>query len=198
VVLNKGGGVWAFPFSTIAGVLALYPAALWLVRQRQPGVRLIALKTGPDFWRYFQQLRSDAWHCLQSQVSIVVLNTIDIVLSVSSARRDATIYRCSRELPFCAFLQSMVDHLANVQQADQSAESDLNRMNAWAVGMWRAPSVTLAPFCRWIGTVGSGPRRVWSAARFLVTSLAAPTAYLLHGRAIFGRSGGSSTGWWRP
>src|SRR5206468_2539119 len=79
LVLTHGGGVWAFPISTACGVLAAYPAALWLIRQRQPTLRFFALECDQDFWSRFKRLRNDAWHCFQSQISIVVLYTIDII-----------------------------------------------------------------------------------------------------------------------
>lgn len=196
LVLDQGGGVWAFPISTICGVLASYPIALGLVRVREPDARLLTLRADGEFWRYFKRLRADAWHCLQSQLSIVFLYTIDIVLvGILCSPRDAAIYGVlSRMFAIMrGFLQSMSEiswpMIAQRGWGNKALNRVLNRMNAWAVGsVTGAVCVTLAPFCRWfIGEDWAvSPQLVWlMAARFLVTSLAAPAAYLLYGAGDF-------------
>ena len=196
LVLTRGGGVWAFPISTLCSVLCVYPLAIFLIRQREPEVRLFGFQRDPDFWRAFRGLRSDAWHCFRSQVSIVVLYTIDILLvGFLCSAADAAIYGVlSRIFAILrGFLQSMSEiswpMIAQRGSGNQQLNHLLNRMNAWAVGsVTGALCFTLAPFCGWYLTASWMPEEHWvwlMAARFMVTSLAAPAAYLLYGTGDF-------------
>jgi O-antigen/teichoic acid export membrane protein len=200
-VLRQGGGVWAFPISTIAGVLAAYPTALWLIKQREPGMPIVQFERGAEFHRCFTRLRRDAWHCFQSQVSIVVLYTIDIILvGLLCAAGDAAIYAIlSRIFAILrGFLQAMSEIswpiIAQRGSGTQQLNRIVNRMNAWAVGsVTGALYLTLGPFCQWF--MGQGWAAAWAlvppyligllAARFLITSLAAPAAYVLYGSGDF-------------
>lgn len=196
VVLTRGGGVWAFPVSMLCGVLAAYPVALGLIRWRGAGISFFSLSLDAQFREHFQRLRSDAWHCFRSQISIVVLYTIDIilVLLICSPAEAAVYGILSRIFAILrGFLQSLSEIswpiIAQKGWGDRQMNRILNRVNAWAVGsVTGALSLTLGPFCGWyIGPDWAAPEYwVWlMGARFLVTSLAAPAAYLLYGSGDF-------------
>jgi O-antigen/teichoic acid export membrane protein len=174
----------------------VYPAALWLISRKERGIRFFSFRTDAEFWRYFTKLRNDAWHCFRSQVSIVVLYTIDIILVVLvCSPGEAAVYGIlSRIFAILrGFLQSMSEiswpMIAQRGWGNKQLNGILNRMNAWAVGsVTGALCFTLGPFCGWyIGKAWAAPDYwVWlMAARFLVTSLAAPAAYLLYGAGDF-------------
>jgi O-antigen/teichoic acid export membrane protein len=195
-VLVKGGGVWAFPISTLCAVVAVYPVAFWLIRRFQPGLPILAFSAGTSFWGCFKRLRSDAWHCFQSQTSIVVLYTIDIVMvgMICSAREAAIYVVLSRLFGILrGFLQALSEIswplIAQRGWGNKRLNHVLNRMNAWTVGsVTGALCLTLAPFCQWyIGQAWAMPNYlVWLlAARFMITSLASPAAYLLYGAGDF-------------
>jgi O-antigen/teichoic acid export membrane protein len=196
LVLKQGGGVWAFPIATLVSVAGVYPTALWLIHRKESWLPFFPFVTGPRFWEYFKRLRRDAWHCFQSQVSIVFLYTIDIILvGFLCSAREAAIYGVlSRMFAILrGFLQAMSEIswplIAKRGWANQRLNRVLNRMNAWAVGsVTGALALTLAPFCGWfIGEAWSVPPwLVWlMAARFMITSFAAPAAYLLYGAGEF-------------
>ncbi|MFO1499638.1 MAG: hypothetical protein U1G07_14805 [Verrucomicrobiota bacterium] len=196
VVLKEGGGVWAFPISTVCGVLCVYPMVLVLIRRWQPGLTMISFRLNADFWRFFERLRSDAWHCFRSQVSIVVLYTVDIVLVVLFCTPgEAAVYIVlSRMFAILrGFLQSMSEiswpFIAQRGWGNKQLNHVLNRMNAWAVGSVTGGLLfTLGPFCGWYIKKDWSPPDFWvwlMAARFLITSLASPAAYLLYGSGDF-------------
>ena len=90
----RGGmGIWAFPISTLAGVCFIYPVTLLILRRVEPSIHFFPFHVDPSFWNYFHSLKQDAFACFRSQVSIMLLFTIDVVLvGLLCGAADAAIY----------------------------------------------------------------------------------------------------------
>ena len=58
--LHAGAGVWAFPLGTLAMLVLVWPASLWLIRRRRPGLPVFSLARGAEFWRRFHEQKTSS------------------------------------------------------------------------------------------------------------------------------------------
>lgn len=194
--LRGGLGVWAFPLSSLASAFIPYPVALWLIRSQAPGIRFFTFRKTPDFWQRFHALKKDAFSCFRSQVSIVLLFSIDVVLGqFFCPAADAAIYILLWKMfgYLRQFLQSTGEAAWPIMAERGSAGHEwslkLLRFNSWIYGSaLGAACLTLPPFLEWF--MGKG----WVAPkglvyligfRCLVTGVSSPTSYFLQGLGKF-------------
>lgn len=195
--LEQGAGLWSFPLATLAAVLGTFPLALWLIRRLEPGLKLFRLQRGDKFREMFGRLKSDAWACFRSQVSILMLFTVDVILvGFLCGPREAAIYGVLTRLfgIVRSFLQAASEvawpTIAERNLASAEFAQQLLRANGWVYGaVMGALLPTLLPFLGWFMGEAWVPSRavLWLVtARFLISGLSSPAAYALVGLGRFG------------
>lgn len=196
IVLAMGGGIWAFPLSALAGLAVTYPPAIWRIRRRMPGVPVVRLHLPQAFWDRLRKLWGDALACFRSQLSTLLLFSLDIVLvgllagpvaaaGYSVLARMFTIFR--------NFVQASGEAAWPIVAQRGEARTRFNLAlvfgNAWIYGaVAGAAVVTLRPFLTWyMGREWVAPAAVLYlvAARFFVTGTASNVTYLLYGLGEF-------------
>jgi O-antigen/teichoic acid export membrane protein len=194
--LALGAGIWAFPFSTLAGAAAAYPIALGLIRRQEPSIQFFSLRVGPEFWTQLRRLWPDAWSCIRQQMFLLFLSTFDVVLvGLICSSEDAAIYAVLSRLIAMArsFLQSTGDAawplVAQQGQKDHAFETFFIRSNGWAIGSAvGALALTLGPFLAlYMGLQWAPPRPLVLilTGRLLIMGLSSPADYLLQGFGEF-------------
>lgn len=196
LALRAGLDVWSFPLAMLATLLMTYMLSTWLIGRREPGLRLLDWRLDERFWGFFNGLRGSAWACFRSQVVTVLLYTVDLVFVLFlCGARDAAVYGVlSRVFAMLrTFLQSSGEVtwpiIAQRGMGDNGFRKVLLRSNAWIHGaVAGAVCVTLIPFCRWyVGeALTSGETVLYLVvARFAITGMATPAAYVLYGLGEF-------------
>jgi len=196
VSLHFGAGVWAFPISSLAGLVASYPAAWWLIRRRLPGLPVFSFRIDSDFWRYFDRLKTDAWACFRSQISIMLLFTLDVILvGILCSAKDAAIYGVLSRIYgiIRTFLQAAGEVSWPIVANDGGKRigfmTVLLRLNGWTYGsVMGALSMVLVPFIDWfMGSDWTPPAWIvyLFTARFVITGVSSPAAYFLIGLGDF-------------
>lgn len=196
MALRAGLDIWAFPMSMLTTLLVTYALAIWLIARREPSFKFFEWRPGPDFWDWLGRLRGSAWACFRSQVVTVLLYTVDLLFVLLLCGPNETAFYAVLSRMF-GMLRSLLHSSGEVAwpiiaqrgMSDQSFRKVLRRGNAWLYGTVAGTlCVTLIPFCRWY--VGEAwvpsPLVVYLvAARFVVTGLATPAAYVLYGLGEF-------------
>jgi O-antigen/teichoic acid export membrane protein len=196
IALRAGLDVWSFPLSMLTTLLMTYALAVLLIRRRAPGLTFLDWRLDRYFWDLFHRLRKSAWACFRSQVVTVLLYTIDLVfVFYLCGPRDAAVYAVLSRIfaMMRAFLQSTGEVswplIAQRGMGNESFRQVLIRSNAWIYGaVTGAACVSLIPFCRWYMReewVASPLVLYLVAARFVITGLATPAAYILYGLGEF-------------
>lgn len=196
LALENGAGVWAFPISSLAGLGGTYPMALWMIRQCEPDMKFFSLRLDAEFWRYFSRLKSGAWGCFQSQVSILLLFTIDVVLvGLICGPTDAAIYGVLSRL--FGIVRNFIQVAGEaawpiVAQGKRGTERFmllLLRLNGWVYGgVMGALALTLKPFLHWYMGASWTPGTsllLLLLARFMITGVSSPAGYFLIGLGHF-------------
>jgi O-antigen/teichoic acid export membrane protein len=195
--LHLGAGVWAFPLSTLGGLCACYPAAMWLIRRREPAVQFFSFRADNEFWNDLRRLWRGAWSCFRLQVYIVLLYSLDVIIVglISGNAKDVAIY--SIVARFLGLTRNVVQAsgevawplVAQKNGADHVFAAFLLRSNGWVIGsVAGALMITLGPFLRlFMGPQWTPPQLlvVLLTARTLVTALSSPASYLLMGAGDF-------------
>src|SRR5262245_10721342 len=196
ICLGVGAGVWAFPLSSLAALAGTLPIAWRSIRRRMPSVRLFTLERSAEFKRYFHELKRDAWACFRSQVSIILLFTVDIIfVGMMSSAGEAAVYAVlSRLFGIVRGLLQTAGEAAWPVVAEQRETSGvlasfLLRANGWIYGaVMGAMALTLTPFLEWYMGKAWAPPSILVyllAARFLITGASSPAGYLLVGLGDF-------------
>ncbi|MHC1768664.1 MAG: lipopolysaccharide biosynthesis protein [Verrucomicrobiia bacterium] len=196
LALRAGLDVWSFPLSMLATLLMTYVLAVLLIRRRAPGWKFLDWQWNARFWDLFRELRGSAWTCFRSQVVTVLLYTIDLVFVLYlCGPKDAAVYAVLSRIfaMMRTFLQSSGEVswplIAQRGMGNEGFRQVLIRSNAWIYGaVTGAACVSLLPFCSWyLGDewVASPLVLYLVAARFVITGLATPTAYILYGLGEF-------------
>lgn len=195
--LQHGAGIWAFPFSTLAGASACYPVAICLIRRKEPTIRFICFRTDADFRSDLRRLLPDALSCFRQQVGGLFLYSLDVVLVglFFGSATDAAIYSVVSRLIGLVrgLLQSTGEAawplVAEKNGKDHTFAAFLLRSNGWAIGSATGALVlTLTPFLKlYMGARWTPPQLlVWIlTVRLLIMGLSSPTAYLLMGAGHF-------------
>ncbi len=195
--LHLGVGIWAFPFSTLGGICAYYPVALWLIRRKEPAIQFFCFRAGAEFWNDFSRLWRDALSCIRQQVSVLFLYSLDLVLVglICGSAKDAAIYSVVSRL--IGLLRSLLQAtsetawplVAQRNGTDHVFAAFLLRSNGWAMGgAAGAVLLTLRPFLSlYMGAQWAPPQIlvVLLTARLLITGIGAPASYLLMGAGHF-------------
>jgi O-antigen/teichoic acid export membrane protein len=195
--LRQGAGVWAFPISTLAGLLVCYPVALGLIRRLEPELELFHLRTGSEFWRQVREIGQAAWPCFRFQVATLLLYSLDIVMVglICGSARDAALYGIV--LRFLGIARSFLQSVAEVawplvtqkSEADQKLARFVMRFDALTVGSAVGAMVfTLGPFLRfYMGPEWTPPQVLICLLTFrlLVTGIGSGPGYLLLGSGEF-------------
>ncbi len=197
VSLRRGAGVWAFPISILAGMMACYPAALALMRGLEPELEFFHLRTGTEFWRQVREIGQAAWPCFRFQVATLFLYSLDIIMVglICGSARDAALYGIV--LRFLAVARSVLQSVAEVawplvtqkKETDQSLARFVMRFNALTVGSAvGAMALTLGPFLRfYMGPEWTPPQMLICLLTFrlLVTGIGSGPGYSLLGCGEF-------------
>jgi O-antigen/teichoic acid export membrane protein len=195
--LYLGLGIWAFPFSTLGGICAYYPVALWLIRRKEPAIQFFCFRAGAEFWDDFSRLWRDALSCIRQQVSVLFLYSLDLVLVglICGSAKDAAIYSVVSRL--VGLLRSLLQatseaawpFVAEKSGTDHVFAAFLLRFNGWAMGSAAgALLLTLRPFLSlYMGAQWAPPQIlvVLLTVRLLITGLASPASFLLMGAGHF-------------
>lgn len=194
--LHAGAGVWAFPLGTLAMLVFVWPASLWLIRRRRPGLPFFSLARGPEFWRRFHEMKAGALALFRNQVATLVLFTVDVVIvGLACGAREAAVYGLLTRV--FGIVRSVVQTsgeaawplVARQGGLDREFNGFLVRANAWIYGsVTGAALVTLQPFLGWFmggDWLASTPVLMLIAARFLITGMASTVTYLLYGLGEF-------------
>ena len=195
VSLRAGAGVIAFPVSSLVGVGSIYPLLLISLAKLMPGIRFVAFRVDERFWKEFNALKRDAWLCLRSEISMMLLFTMDVIIvGVICGPDSAAVYGVLARL-FGIVLSFL---LASSEAAwpfiaqggpKQDLAHVLLRANAWIQSaVMGAMFVTLSPFLKWfMGEIwtASNPVFVLVAIRFFIMGLAGPANYALFGMGAF-------------
>jgi O-antigen/teichoic acid export membrane protein len=197
VSLRQGAGVWAFPISTLAGLLVCYPVALALIRRLEPELELLHVRTGSEFWHNVREIGQAAWPCFRFQVATLFLYSVDIIMVglICGSARDAALYGIV--LRFLAIARSVLQSVAEVawplvtqkNETEQSLARFVMRFNALSVGSAvGAMAFTLGPFLRFYMGPEWTPSQVLICLltfRLLVTGIGSGPGYLLLGSGEF-------------
>ncbi len=198
ICLRHGAGVWAFPLSTLGGLLLCYPTGWWLIRRKEPQFQMIMLEAGAEFWRQFKQIGREAWPCFRQQVGVFLLFTMDLVMVglFCGSAEDAAIYAVVIRL--LALTRSLLQAtsevawpiVAQMEGADHAFGAFLVRCNGWLAGSaLGALAFTLSIFLGFYMGPAWTPSRALVyllTLRALVTTVSSAASYLLIGRGAFG------------
>jgi O-antigen/teichoic acid export membrane protein len=195
--LRLGAGIWAFPFSTLGGLCACYPIALWLMRRKEPAVQFFCFRADTAFWNDFRRLWRDAWSCFRLQVFLYFLYTLDVIFVglICGSAVDAAIY--SIVVRFLGLVRSLLQAtgdaawplVAQKNETDHLFASFLLRSGGWLVGSAAgALLLTLRPILSlYMGAQWAPPQLlvVILTGRLLITGLSSAPGYLLLGAGEF-------------
>ena len=195
VSLRAGAGVMAFPISSLVGVASVYPLLLISLSKLMPSIRFVVFRVDERFWTELKTLKEDAWLCLRSEISMMLLFTLDVIIvGVTCGPDSAAVYGVLARLfgIVLSFLQASSE-AAWPFIAQGGPKQDfahvLLRANAWIESaVMGAMFVTLSPFLKWfMGEIwtASDPVFVLVAIRFFIMGLAAPANYALFGMGAF-------------
>ena len=193
---RSGAGIWAFPVAYAAGAATSYALAFVLVRRREPQIRFLDFDLSRSFWEWFHRLKREAFECFRSQITTAVLYGVDIILVALFCKpEEVAVYGILSRLisVLRSFLQSVSEvawpMVAQLGLQTEKFNMFLLRMNSWIFGsVTGVMAVALLPFCKWyMGEEWTASRSLLYLllARFVVTGLATPSAYLLYGLGEF-------------
>lgn len=196
VALWKGAGPWALPLSILAPSLATLGLGVRIIRGLEPTLRLFQFRTGPEFWSLFHRFKRDAWAAFRSQVSILLLFSVDLVM-VYALCTAVEVFAYFALIRFFGIVRGFLQTLSEVawpiiaqkRHVTGALTEPLLRINSWVYGaVMSAMAVTLPPFIEWyLGPQYQVSKTVMYllAGRFLVTGLSSPAAYALVGLGEF-------------
>lgn len=196
ISLHAGCGVWAFPISTLAGIIFAYPIAIFPLKAREPSLALFSIRADAKFWNQFNALRRHALDCFRSQIAIVLLFTLwPALVGLICSAEDAAIYGV-----LCRFFTMARNLLqaagevawpivAEKKGTDTTFATFLLRLNAWIFGgAVGGLALTLSPFLAfYMGAKWKpAPLLVYlMAARLLITGSSSAASYVLIGMGKF-------------
>lgn len=196
LAFHLGAGLWAFPIAQGAMFLGAWPAYLFFLKGKLPGFPLFDFRLDSWFWGELRQVSRNAWDSFRSQISILLLFTLDVVIvgaigTFEEAALYALLIRVFTILR--TFIQSLGEvgwpMMAQKREAGAQWSRVLLRVNACLYGSAAgACAACLLPFLAWY--MG----REWTASpllfglvlvRFVVTGLQSPAGYYLIGMGRF-------------
>jgi len=192
VAFALGLKLWSFPVSSFAVFLFSWPLFIYFIKKRVPSFRVFDFKLNSGFWEQLRRIRRDAFDSFRSQISILLLFSIDlIIVGAWTSPREAAVYGLLVRV--FGILRSFIQSLGEVswplvaQKKHESREWShlLLRINAWIYGSTAgAVAVFLLPFLQWY----MGPQWIASDTlfillliRFVIVGLQSPAGYFLIG-----------------
>jgi O-antigen/teichoic acid export membrane protein len=194
--LQWGFNVWAFPFANAAALLFSWPMFVIAIRSKVPGFKILDLRVTDEFKAEFKSLRNLAFHSFRTQLSIVLLFSVDLVIvGVVYPPREAAVYALFTRI--FGIVRSLIQSAGEVSwplwAQNRAGGKDwshlLLKANAWIYGsVVGAMAFSLIPFLRWFmgpEWTGSQPLFAIMLVRFLVTGISNPAGYFLIGRGEY-------------
>ena len=155
--LRSGFELWAYPLANFVSFLISWPMILRAIHRQVPSLKLLSFGVTTEFWAEFRRLRRSALHAFLSQVSTLLLFTIDLVIvGIWCSIQEAALYALL--LRIFAIVRSFVQTagevswpiLARSAEAGASMSRVLLNLNAWIYGgITGSLAVFLLPFLAW-------------------------------------------------
>jgi len=194
--LSLGGGLWAFPISILFSGISTYGLALVFLHSLGLKIPLLRFTLNREFRRLFDEIHRDAWRAFRSQISIVMVFSMDLVIASFFCKpAEVAIYGVvSRVLGIgrsflLIFNESAWPFVAARAHGVDRFQDGIVRANAWLHGLaGGGMAVLLSEFVTWyMGPEWRPPTIiVWLfVVRFVIIGVAGPASYYLLGKGDF-------------
>lgn len=185
-----GWGVWAMPVSTALSALLLVLVVWVLLQPRMKGLPILAWRRESDFWPKLRAIWAPSLAWIESQVSIMLQFTLDIILmGMLFGPGAAAVYGIISRIT--GMSRQIIQSLGDAAWPRLTMEPDLerraalmrkvDRLNAWITGSWYgAMAATVQPFLGWLMKEDwvAGPLLIGLVlARNMIVSLSSPHGY---------------------
>jgi O-antigen/teichoic acid export membrane protein len=184
--------LWSFPIASAITFLFSWPFLVSSIKKVAPQFCILDFNLNKSFWEQLGIMRRDAFDSFRSQISILLLFSVDLVIvGAWTSPPEAAVYGLLVRV--FGILRSFIQSVGEVswpliaQNKTGSREWShlLLRINAWIYGtITGGVAVFLLPFLKWyMGPewIASTPLFVLLLVRFVIVGLQSPAGYFLIG-----------------